>query len=59
MVAPESVVLVVLVVVVVVVVFVVEVVVVDGENLGYLKIDPDTFDAGAVEAIIAETAASA
>ena len=38
---------------------VVDVIVVAEEGMGYLKIDPDTFDARAVEAIIAEVAASA
>jgi len=38
---------------------VVDVIVVAEESLGYLKIDPDIFDPGAVESIIAETAALA
>ena len=38
---------------------VVDVIVVAEESLGYLKIDPDTFDPGAVESIIAKTAALA
>ncbi len=38
---------------------VVDVIVVAEEGMGYLKIDPDTFDASAVEAIIAEAGASA